>query len=114
MNEDEQAAQPAFRFVQLSPFPTAGIPPTVSINVNTVDVDPATPGVQVIEGSTIDIAPTVGDDVQRVRVDAVDAAKQRCVLSGGRHDRSRQIERQPFGVGGRPSQPPPTACASQE
>ncbi len=43
---------------------SAGIPPAISIDVNSVDVDPATPGVQVIEGSTVQITPTVSDDVQ--------------------------------------------------
>ena len=43
---------------------TNGVPPTVSINVNAIDVDPGTPGVQVVEGSVIQVTPTVSDDVQ--------------------------------------------------
>jgi len=41
-----------------------GQPPTVSIAVDGIDADPATPGVQVLEGRTVRVLPTVGDDVQ--------------------------------------------------
>ena len=43
---------------------TKGVPPAVSINVNAADVDPNTAGVQVVEGSVVQITPTVTDDVQ--------------------------------------------------
>ena len=45
-------------------FDTKGVPPTVSIAVSAADVDPATPGIQVLEGRTIHITPTITDDVQ--------------------------------------------------
>ncbi len=42
---------------------TAQQPPTVSIQVEAVDADPDTAGVQVLEGRTLRIIPTVSDDV---------------------------------------------------
>ncbi|CAN7346405.1 Ig-like domain-containing protein [Pseudoduganella sp. LjRoot289] len=45
-------------------FDTQGVAPAVSIAVDAVDVDPAKPGIQVLEGRTVSVRPTVGDDVQ--------------------------------------------------
>jgi hypothetical protein len=45
-------------------FDTQGVNPTVSITVDGVDADPNTPGVQVLEGRTVQVRPTVADDVQ--------------------------------------------------
>ena len=45
-------------------FDTKGVAPTVSIAVDGVDVDPTKPGIQVLEGRTVQIKPTVTDDVQ--------------------------------------------------
>ena len=46
------------------PFDAQGKAPTVAVNSNAVDVDPNTPGVQVLEGSTISLNAAVSDDVQ--------------------------------------------------
>ena len=46
------------------PFDTKGVAPTVSINSNAADIDPNTPGVQVLEGTTISLSANVSDDVQ--------------------------------------------------
>ncbi|MEQ1729970.1 MAG: Ig-like domain-containing protein, partial [Vicinamibacterales bacterium] len=50
--------------VNYAGFDSAGIAPTVSITAEAVDADPATPGIQVVEGRPVRIVPTVGDDVQ--------------------------------------------------
>jgi hypothetical protein len=50
--------------VNYVPFDTKGIPPTVNISAPGADVDPSTPGIQVVEGSTIQIHAEVQDDVQ--------------------------------------------------
>jgi hypothetical protein len=41
-----------------------GQAPSVAIAVDGIDADPATPGVQVLEGRTVRVLPTVADDVQ--------------------------------------------------
>ena len=46
------------------PFDTKGVAPTVSINSNAADIDTNTPGVQVLEGTTISLSANVSDDVQ--------------------------------------------------
>ncbi|WP_367154929.1 choice-of-anchor D domain-containing protein [Methylomonas sp. HYX-M1] len=45
-------------------FDTLGVAPTVSISVDGIDADPATDGIQVLEGHSIRILPTITDDVQ--------------------------------------------------
>jgi hypothetical protein len=50
-------------------FDTQGAAPSVSIAVDGVDVDPGTPGVQVLEGRTVRVIPTISDDVQVRNVD---------------------------------------------
>ena len=45
-------------------FDTKGVAPTVTVKLDAVDVDAVKPGIQVIEGSTLHITPTVTDDVQ--------------------------------------------------
>ncbi len=45
-------------------FDTQGTAPTVKIAVDAIDVDAATPGVQVLEGRSLHIRPDVADDVQ--------------------------------------------------
>jgi len=45
-------------------FDTQGVPPTVRVALDAVDADPATPGVQVLEGRTVRVVQTIGDDVQ--------------------------------------------------
>ncbi|MGE0642375.1 MAG: Ig-like domain-containing protein [Nitrospira sp.] len=45
-------------------FDTQGVAPTVSIVADAIDADPATPGVQVLEGRAVRVVPTVADDVQ--------------------------------------------------
>ncbi len=45
-------------------FDPHGMPPTVSISVDAVDKDPDTEGIQVEEGTTLRISPSVMDDVQ--------------------------------------------------
>jgi hypothetical protein len=46
------------------PFDTKGKAPTVSVQADAVDLDPNTPGIQVIEGGTIPVRVNVSDDVQ--------------------------------------------------
>ena len=43
---------------------TKGVAPKIAIRLDAADADTAKPGVQVVEGSTIRISPTVSDDVQ--------------------------------------------------
>ncbi len=43
---------------------TKQVAPVASIAVDGIDADPSTPGVQVLEGRTVRITPTVSDDVQ--------------------------------------------------
>jgi hypothetical protein len=50
--------------VNYLPFDNKGQSPTVTIATDALDLDPTTPGVQVIEGSTIAVRPSVFDDVQ--------------------------------------------------
>ena len=50
--------------VNYAGFDGLGIAPTVSITADAVDVDPAKPGIQVIEGRSVRVRPTVTDDVQ--------------------------------------------------
>ncbi|MEQ1845403.1 MAG: hypothetical protein ABL983_07480, partial [Nitrospira sp.] len=45
-------------------FDTQGVAPAVSIAVEGLDADPATPGIQALEGRTVRIVPTISDDVQ--------------------------------------------------
>ncbi|SEF48157.1 Ig-like domain (group 3) [Nitrosospira multiformis ATCC 25196] len=45
-------------------FDTKGVAPTVSIEVDGIDVDPEKAGIQVLEGRTVSVIPTVTDDVQ--------------------------------------------------
>jgi hypothetical protein len=45
-------------------FDTQGVAPTVTAEAQVTDIDPATPGIQVQEGTTLKIVPTVTDDVQ--------------------------------------------------
>ncbi|HRF04578.1 Ig-like domain-containing protein, partial [Accumulibacter sp.] len=52
------------QIVNYAGFDTKRIAPNVSITANGVDVDPATPGIQVLEGRTVRVVPTVTDDVQ--------------------------------------------------
>ncbi|MCH8046527.1 MAG: VCBS repeat-containing protein, partial [Planctomycetes bacterium] len=46
------------------PFDNQGQPPQVTLLLQAEDVDPATPGVQVVEGTTVAVIATVADDVQ--------------------------------------------------
>jgi hypothetical protein len=51
--------------VNYESFDTKGQPPTATVTVSpSVDQDPSTPGIQVLEGSTIPIQAQVSDDVQ--------------------------------------------------
>ena len=43
---------------------TKGVAPTVSLNLTAADADPATPGIQVVEGGSIRVVTTTTDDVQ--------------------------------------------------
>ena len=43
---------------------TRGNAPTVQADFTTLDIDPGTPGIQVLEGSTLTLQPVVADDVQ--------------------------------------------------
>ena len=52
------------QIINYLPFDSAGVTPTVAIETNAVDVDSATAGIQLIEGSRIGISPTITDDVQ--------------------------------------------------
>ncbi|MHA4866064.1 Ig-like domain-containing protein [Duganella sp. PWIR1] len=45
-------------------FDNKGQAPEISITVNGSDADPSTPGIQVLEGRTVHIKPTISDDVQ--------------------------------------------------
>jgi hypothetical protein len=50
--------------VNYEPFDTKGVPPTVGISTSAVDVDPNTPGLQVIAGTVVPIQVNTSDDVQ--------------------------------------------------
>src|SRR5262249_49341109 len=50
--------------VNYLPFDTKGVRPTVSITALTTDEDIVTPGIQVLEGSTVPISVNATDDVQ--------------------------------------------------
>jgi hypothetical protein len=50
--------------VNYLPFDTKGVAPTVSISTNAVDMDAATPGIQVQEGKNVVVRATISDDVQ--------------------------------------------------
>src|SRR5262249_36518983 len=41
-----------------------GVPPTISIASNATDINPGAAGIQVAEGTVLNVTPTVGDDVQ--------------------------------------------------
>jgi hypothetical protein len=59
---DDSAGLAVLNFL---PFDTKGVPPTATIAVPPgVDIDPGTPGIQVLEGSTIPVLATASDDVQ--------------------------------------------------
>ena len=45
-------------------FDNQGVAPTVTATLDAVDLDPLTPGIQVLEGSQVSVRPTVTDDVQ--------------------------------------------------
>jgi YD repeat-containing protein len=50
--------------VNYLPFDNLGQAPTVNVNAADIDHDPNTPGVQAPEGTTIQVAPAIADDVQ--------------------------------------------------
>jgi hypothetical protein len=50
--------------VNYVPFDTNGVSPTVSISTPATDLDPSTPGLQVLEGATLPVQVNVSDDVQ--------------------------------------------------
>lgn len=50
--------------VNYLPFDTKGKAPTVSVDASSLDTDPNTPGIQVLEASNIRLNATVSDDVQ--------------------------------------------------
>ena len=50
--------------VNYLPFDSKSIPPTINISADKIDVDPVTPGIQVIEGRTVPIRADIQDDVQ--------------------------------------------------
>lgn len=50
--------------INYEPFDSKGVAPTVSISAGPADADPASDGVQVLEGSTVPIQVAVDDDVQ--------------------------------------------------
>ena len=52
------------QIVNYRSFDTGGVAPTVTIALDAVDVDPVTPGVQVLEGRVFHVVPTITDDVQ--------------------------------------------------
>ena len=52
------------QLIRYADIDTANTPPSVTITTDAIDVDPATPGIQVVEGTTIAITPTITDDVQ--------------------------------------------------
>ena len=62
--------------VNYRPFDALGQAPTVSVFVDAADVDPDTPGVQVLEGATLPVRVSTADDVQVFDVDLlVDGAE---------------------------------------
>ncbi|WP_374476423.1 Ig-like domain-containing protein [Zoogloea sp.] len=52
------------QIVNYASFDTKGKAPTVTVSLDAVDADPATAGIQVLEGRTLTVRPTVTDDVQ--------------------------------------------------
>jgi hypothetical protein len=50
--------------VNYEPFDNRGVAPTITINTTAIDVDPVTPGVQVVEGSTVAVRAAISDNVQ--------------------------------------------------
>jgi hypothetical protein len=50
--------------VNYQPFDNRGVAPTIAISTSAVDVDPATPGIQVVEGGSLPIRTAINDDVQ--------------------------------------------------
>lgn len=52
------------QIVNYAGFDTKGKAPTVTVLLDVVDADPATAGIQVLEGRTLTVRPTVTDDVQ--------------------------------------------------
>ncbi|MGH7140109.1 MAG: Ig-like domain-containing protein, partial [Pirellulales bacterium] len=50
--------------VNYLPFDTQGVPPTVTLDTSNLDTDPATPGIQAVEGAFITVHAQVSDDVQ--------------------------------------------------
>lgn len=52
------------QIVNYRAFDNLGVPPTVSITSAITDLDPDTPGIQVLEGSTITVRSMITDDVQ--------------------------------------------------
>ncbi|MBP7667342.1 MAG: phosphatase PAP2 family protein, partial [Burkholderiaceae bacterium] len=57
------------QIVNYSSADRAGVAPTVSMAVSVIDADPNTDGVQVQEGQTLRIVPSVSDDTQVARVE---------------------------------------------
>ena len=52
------------QIVNYAGFDTRGLAPEVSITVDGIDIDPGTPGLQVLEGAAVRVVPIVRDDVQ--------------------------------------------------
>ena len=52
-------------------FDTNGKAPTASITSNVADLDPGLPGLQVLEGTTLTVTPTIADDVQVRNVELI-------------------------------------------
>src|SRR6185312_3672261 len=52
------------KVVNFAGIDVKGVPPTISITSNAVDIDSGTPGTQVPEGMILAIHPTASDDVQ--------------------------------------------------
>jgi hypothetical protein len=50
--------------VNYLPFDTKGVPPTATLSTSAADVDVVTPGLQVLEGTTLPLQVNVADDVQ--------------------------------------------------
>jgi hypothetical protein len=50
--------------VNYVPFDNLGLPPTVSLSAPAADIDVLTPGMQVVEGTTVRLTTNVADDVQ--------------------------------------------------
>jgi len=50
--------------VNYLPFDNQRVAPVVTATLDALDLDPATPGIQVLEGSLVRVRPTVTDDVQ--------------------------------------------------